>query len=292
MTMRRQLSREFLAHSPPEAARELSAAPDLDRLLRRLCDTGRAAWPEIELGDLEFAQHVASRLPQTEALEALRRLHAGDLYIACACSLTDKRAIAAFDKRFSPEIALALASMNLTGTVAEEVKQLLRERLFVTKNSAPAKIGDYSGRGPLGRWIRVAAVRTALSLMRRQHKEVPPEEVEIRAPAPDPELQYIKKHYQAEFRAAFQTALSALEPQERTVLRQHFIEGRSIDEIGAAFQVHRATAARWIVKARERLLAATRKGLAQRLKLKPSQLQSVMGLVRSQIDLSISQFLK
>jgi RNA polymerase sigma-70 factor (ECF subfamily) len=72
----------------------------------------------------------------------------------------------------------------------------------------------------------------------------------------------------------------------------HSLDGLNLDQIGAVHRVHRATVARWIAAARESLLERTRKGLEEKLQLQGSEFESLMGLVRSQLDLSIHSFLK
>lgn len=59
---------------------------------------------------------------------------------------------------------------------------------------------------------------------------------------------------------------------ERDLLRQHVLHGRTIDEIGAALGVHRGTAARRIARARETLLKGTRRRLMARLRVTRGEL--------------------
>ena len=80
--------------------------------------------------------------------------------------------------------------------------------------------------------------------------------------------------------------------EDRTLLRQQIVDELSIDEIGAAFGVHRATAARWLTRARGALVAATHKRLAERLKLPVEQIESVIRLVQSKLDASVIRYLE
>ena len=114
----------------------------------------------------------------------------------------------------------------------------------------------------------------------------------LRSAAPDPEVDYLKSKYKEEFRDAFQATLVELSNDERNVLKLHYIDGLNIDEIGTAYRVHRATVARWLAHSREKILEETKKRLEQRLKLQSSEVESLIGLVRSQLDVSIHKFLK
>jgi RNA polymerase sigma-70 factor (ECF subfamily) len=105
----------------------------------------------------------------------------------------------------------------------------------------------------------------------------------------NPELELQKREHAAAFTAALREAAAALEPRLRAVLAMHFTEDLSIDQIGAVYAVHRATAARWVQRARDELIAATRAILIARLGLTPSEIARVGALVQSQVDVSLSQ---
>lgn len=68
----------------------------MGELHRQAC----ATWPEVELDAHVFASYVESRLPAGLAIaEAAGQMRTDDLYLACACSRGDPRAIAAFEQR-------------------------------------------------------------------------------------------------------------------------------------------------------------------------------------------------
>ena len=107
-----------------------------------------------------------------------------------------------------------------------------------------------------------------------------------------PEVEYMKRMYSTEFKAAFSAALGELGPREQTLLRYHHVDGLNIDEIGAIYRIHRVTAFRWIEKAKEALVKATLDALRARLEADPpSELDSVLRMIRSQIHLSLVRHL-
>jgi hypothetical protein len=126
--------------------------------------------------------------------------------------------------------------------------------------------------------VRVFALRIALRLLERERPA---------AHEPDDELwrfpdgHDLKRLYRDELKAAFAAAVAALPDRERAVLRYHLIDGLAIDAIGAVYQVHRATAARWLSGARDQLAAGTRRALMQRLKIDLSEVDSLMRLPRA-----------
>jgi RNA polymerase sigma-70 factor (ECF subfamily) len=259
--------------------------------VRTAWEAGRAMWPELEVGYERFAVHVAAVPP-----EALAR-HGADLYLACACAAGDARALRAFDEQILVPAARAVRTIDDAGAFADEVCQRLRASLLVGDGVERPRIVDYAGRGPLRAWVGVAAVRHALMLRRGRERtrEVTTDDdwtgALSAASTGNPELDLLKKEHAFAFGQALRDTALALEPRLRAVLRMAFVDGLSIDEIGSAYGVHRATAARWIQRARDELLAGTRALLAERLKLSASEFDRVTALVQSQLDVSLSTLL-
>jgi RNA polymerase sigma-70 factor (ECF subfamily) len=103
-----------------------------------------------------------------------------------------------------------------------------------------------------------------------------------------PELAYLRRTYEREFQEAFQTALASLSSRERNILRYHFVDGLSIDRIGDFYGVHRATAARWLNRAREALCLMTREILGQRISLSQDGFRRMLSLIESQISVRMA----
>ncbi|WP_394828628.1 sigma-70 family RNA polymerase sigma factor [Pendulispora albinea] len=169
----------------------------------------------------------------------------------------------------------------------------MRQRILVGSEGAGPKLAEYRGRGALRRWLRVVAVRTALNLVDRPERGLPMSDRSWeRFPAPDDlELAYFRTLYRAEFDRALRDAAARLTPRERLLLRQSFIDGWTIDDLGSHYHVHRATASRWLLQARERLVTMTRELLMERLRCSRSRLESALALVRSELHISLSSLL-
>jgi RNA polymerase sigma factor (sigma-70 family) len=151
------------------------------------------------------------------------------------------------------------------------------------------------GRGGLAAWVRVVATREAARLLRKERRHEPTEDDELaRVLAPDagPELDYLKRLYRDEFKNAVHAAIAGLSDRERLVLRQHALDGLSIDQLAALHRVHRATTARWIAGARKAVLDGTRRALTDRLRLRPAELDSILRLIDSQLDVSLPGLLR
>ena len=105
------------------------------------------------------------------------------------------------------------------------------------------------------------------------------------------ELAHIRERYRNEFQAAFGKAVSGLDPEERNLMRCTYLNGMSTDELGRAFGMHKATAARHLSKARDKLLALTRAELKEHLGANSSELDSVIRLFDGELSISLSRLL-
>jgi len=247
-----------------------------------------AAWPGLRaIEPAAFRAYVAARAPDA----ALASLPLADLYLACACAAGDPAALAAFEDQYLREVAIAAAKLRAAPGVLDEARQVVRNLLFVGESPA---IASYAGRGDLRGWVRVVAMREVMRLCDRDRREVVTGDEELLdalSPASDPELEQLKVAYRVEFASAFRDAVLGLTPRERTLLRHQVIDGLGVEAIGKLYKVHHSTAARWLVKAREAVLDGTRDRLAAKLRLTEAEVDSVLRLIRSRIDVSIEKLL-
>jgi RNA polymerase sigma-70 factor, ECF subfamily len=267
--------------------------PRLEEALLEALAAGRAAWPDIALDGRDFVAHLTARLPDApDPVAAVAALHAADLYLACACARGDTRALACFDEQFLAPVGRGWGGRHRLADVADEVRQGLRVRLLVSDGGGPPRIAGYTGRGPLAAWVRMAATRLGLDLRRRERPDARDEdELSIEAKGDDPELQYLKTRYAGELSEALQSTLAALSARTANVLRLHYQEGMTVDAIGTMYRVSGRTVQRWLAEARRTILTETRRLLSERLGLTDSRLDSLIGLVRSRLDISLSQYL-
>jgi RNA polymerase sigma-70 factor (ECF subfamily) len=296
----RPLSAAFLAAQAATATETAADAPldppapeltadALEAALASAATRARAAWKDVDAGAERFAGFLGGKVVGAE-LEAAR---VADLWAACACGTGDGKAIAEVEARYFPDVDAALGKMGLSADRIGEVKQGLRRLLFVgdpDAGTAP-RITEYRGTGDLRAWLRVTAMRAALKLLRKENRETPTDDalLEARAQQDDPELAYMKAAYRAAFKVAFQEALDSLLPRERLLLKQQIVDGLGIDELGTLYQVHRATAARWVQSAREKLLLRTRRTFMMNARISSDECESIMRMVRSQLDMSLQR---
>jgi RNA polymerase sigma-70 factor (ECF subfamily) len=284
------LSLLLLEHLGREA--ELGAPSELEGLLSRLVQQAAAAWPTVQVDTGLFLRYLADRLSSGEDLSrGLESLNVAGLYLACGCALGDSAAIAAIDTAFFGDCDDALRRMATGPGFADDVKQQVRTKLFVAEPGAPPRITEYRGRGELRAFIRILLTRQAIS-QRRKRREVHLDTgrqstaAEVWAAA-DPEILHLRNKYGSEFQSAFREAVVALTSEDRNLLRYHYLDGLNIDHIGAIYGIHRVSAARRLTKVRQKLVLDTRRLLAARLRLHSEELESVLRLLESEVDISL-----
>jgi len=261
-----------------------------------LVGEARAAWPTVSFDDAALVQFVGPRLAGEDLATALTTLPAGDVALAAACAAQEPTAHAAFDSILT-EVDAAGATTRAPKDMIDEVKQLLRVQLLVTREDRPAGITSYKGKGPLRGWVRITATRELIRHLKKAAREVSPSadrqlEELLGANADDPVLERLKGEYRAQFATSLREAIAELDAEDRTLLRQQIVDKLSIDELGAAYGVHRATAARWLTRARGALVSATRRRLAVKLEMPVDEIDSVIRLVQSRLDASVVRYLK
>jgi RNA polymerase sigma-70 factor (ECF subfamily) len=247
---------------------------------------GRAAWPGVPLAPEAFSRHLDAHA-RDGAHPPLE--HAADLYLACACALGVPQAVRALDELLvaaSPRVR----RVDPSAAFLEDVFQVVREKLLLTK---PPKIGEYAGRATLRSWLATTAVRTALNMRRRKDDVAA---AGLRSSmgervAHEPEMQYVRARYRGAFEEAVRASLAALSTKERTLLRMHLGEKMSVERLAVVYGVGKSTTARWLVAARQRLLALTQAHLREHLKVTPSELESLAAVVRSDLDVSVVRLL-
>ncbi len=264
---------DLLAGQSPDVRQAVEA-----RLRSRLEDA-RAALPGVSTSDRDFVRYLAQKVAggtDESVLDAMDRIRVTDMLLACACVQKDPAALAHFEDRYLVEVDAAWRRFDALGVTLDDVRQRMRERLFL---ATPPSLEGYSGRGDLRNWVRVAALHMLSNIATRESRERPTEETffdDVVDLGADTEAVYLKHACGDEFKEAFAAALERLSARERLLLRYAFADRRTVDEIGSAFRVHRATAARWIAKARQRLVDETRAALMTALQVDEGEAASIV----------------
>jgi RNA polymerase sigma-70 factor (ECF subfamily) len=258
-----------------------------DGHLRALYLAGAAAWPKLNVAEDRFIAHV-SRVAGERPAAKEGRLHAADLYLACGCAEGSAGALEAFEERFGLDIDRTLRR-HAAESARDELRQMVLARLFA--HPGGPKIAAYTGEAPLAYWVRLVALRTAKNLQR--HERARPEEPDTtmnRAVDPRaPEAMVMNAQLMGLYKAAFEKAFASLDPADQTLLRFSMVDGLGIDDLAELLDVHRATAARRLASARERLAHTTRSKIAEMGKLGDDEIDAAFGMIASRLELSVDR---
>jgi RNA polymerase sigma-70 factor (ECF subfamily) len=253
--------------------------------LRTAYEAGEVAWPGVKLSFQDFVARIDAAGISKENLIA----RSAEVFLAMACAAGDPVALRRFDDDFLSQVDSYVARFCLPPHVVDHIRQRVRVRLLV--GSRPG-IGGYGGRGPLGAWLRVTAVRVAIDASAVAPDVAPfTELLDVGVLDANPELETIRTLYRDRLRAALEDSLGALDARDRALLRFHVVEGLNVDAIGAIYRVHRATAARWLVAIRGRVFEDLRRRLELAWNPSHSELRSLIGALRDQIHVTAQRVL-
>jgi RNA polymerase sigma-70 factor (ECF subfamily) len=257
-----------------------------DQALQQAFALGQKAWPSIVLDLDGFRAHCERALGSNPEWDWAR--FGAELYLCCACARGDAEGTRALEADVLPQVVKAISRIDSDAQFVEEALQTLRDKLLVGDR---AKIADYAARGPLIAWLSVAAARVALDAIRsRNARKLSHTDLPDRLTQTDssPLNDIIRSRYGDSFQRALKNAISALPSRERNLLRLQLVGRCSIDQLGRMYLVHRATAARWLEGARNRVFESVREQMKVEHRLTDGEFDSIARGVRSQLDLSIT----
>jgi len=247
---------------------------------------GLRKWPRIQLAFEAFARHCEALFDSQGTADGR---DGADVFLCCACALGDREALRTFEHEVGSVARLAISRVRDDSAFVDETLEEVWDKLLFGPS---AKVAQYGGLGPLGAWVRVAASRTALDRCRSlgvamaRHVELTDA---LAACEESAELTLARARYGEAFQSALREAVAKLPVRERNALRMHVCGNCNIDEIGRAYRVHRATAARWLERAKLSIAEGVRAGLGARdVKLTESEFISVARGLASVLELRLS----
>lgn len=256
--------------------------------------TARAAWPAWPgANDAAFARFVEGLQSAADGAP-LDSLRAADLWLAFHAGLGVAPAVAALDATCFSDLTNILRARRAEPAQAEEVIQRLRHRLLVAEPGQRTRILTYRGRGELRAWVRVAAVRAWLNMKREAPLANDGPSVEdalVTEATSDLELEILKGKYRDLFRRVFLEAVDALAPGTRLLLKLHYLDRLSMEEVGKVLGIHRLTVLRRLERARHELSEGTKERLEAELRLAPPEVESLLRLIQSRLDVSLQNAL-
>jgi RNA polymerase sigma-70 factor, ECF subfamily len=248
-------------------------------------------WPDVRVAQAVVAERLA-RLDASE-LGDLDDRRLAELCLVWACLTGDPAAQRILDRAIRGEAQRVVNELRKPAWLVDEVHQELGQRLLIAGKGGEPRLASYAGKAALGRWLGVAAMRTALNLTRRKEPEAALAD-EVAASLVPPELAVVRQRYRAEVEAAIRAAFDALDtPRDRNLLRLYYLEHVGLEQLGQMFGVHGSTVSRWLTALRETIVEATRGYLAERLGPAGNfaEIDSLIRAVQSDLDLTLSRIL-
>ncbi|HEY1086599.1 MAG TPA: sigma-70 family RNA polymerase sigma factor [Archangium sp.] len=232
----------------------------------------------------EFEAWLEARTPRSQWGE----LNLEDLELCWGALRQDRLATIELERRLQ---RIAQGAVKGDDEFLAEVLQRVRQRLLVGDKP---RLAAYQGRGALVQYLKAVVLSVSIDLKRAARPaEEAGDDALFAATAGEENVvtRLAQQAHRQHFTAAFKDALETLSAEERTWLRMRFVDGLSVEAVGAAFGVHRTTAMRRLEKAQEQLMAETKRLLGKRLKLPARELDSVLRGLRPSLAENLSRLL-
>lgn len=268
----------LLAHIAPELRAALMDSREALALIDCVLDPGTSErWGQPAA---RVAAFWAERLGEATEV-SLGAVQAIDLWLACACVHGERDALDHFIREYSPTIHRAVASLGLPREEVEDIGQDILHVLLV-EDAGGRRIAGFGCRGSLRGWIRTFAIRTAQARRRQfsrrtRHLSRTTELRELAGLPVDVERDLARRESGALLTRTLQDVFKTLSGQEREALRSRFYDDESIEAIAANVGVHRATVARWIATAREKLYKRSLDHFLRKERLDRAAVEALLG---------------
>jgi RNA polymerase sigma-70 factor (ECF subfamily) len=211
--------------------------------------------------------------------------HALDVVWAGLLDRGEPSALDAFDRDVVADIRGALARFGRGDDFTDEIVQRVRYKLLVGQHGPP-RIREYRARGALAAWVQTIALREGLMMLRAERSTSRPDDRLFDIVDTDPTVAHVKRAYKDLVKVAFGSALADLPPRDRTLLRLCFVDGLGCEAIGRLYDVHRATAFRWLRDARETLLVRVRAAFVALTGVRSDEVDTLVRAVASSLEIS------
>jgi len=220
------------------------------------------------LDPAEFAtilQQVAARYlradaRQVEIVELLTHLRVEELVLARSCARGNEAAWEVFLGRYREKLYAAAHSMATDDSAARDLADSVYADLYGTRTSdgrRVSKLDSFTGRGSLEGWLRAVLAQEYVNRYRKQQHLVSIEErieagVQLPAKESDP-----TQALDPRLEEATDQALASLSAEDKLVLANYYLDGRTLAEIARLLGVHESTASRRL----EKITTALRKSI-------------------------------
>jgi RNA polymerase sigma-70 factor len=250
-----------------------------------------ARWDvSVERFSSALARAIAKHLSAAALPESVERftdsLHLEDLALALACAEGHEEAWTHFIACYQADLNRAAASIA-GGPHGQDLADSLIADLFGldTKGTGRRSLFDYfHGRSKLSTWLRALLSRRHIDALRAGRRTTSLDAVErpdellnkhaLTAAAPGADPDPDRGRLAAALEQALDTALSALEPQDRLRLAYYHVDEMTLAQIGRQLGEHEATVSRKLTRIRQTLRERIDAALRDELRLGPDEIKA------------------
>lgn len=209
---------------------------------------------------------------------------AADLYLAFACVCRLPGAHEAFGVAYGPVVAQACSSFNPSAAFADDIMQNVMETLLVASPENQPRIAQYSGKGSLAGWVKIAARRMALRAS-KNGEILSRDDSFVADMVEEPEFEaMLTKHLHRDELARIVGAAVRASP-ERRLIQLVFGLGFSMARAGQTMQLSQPAVSRRLKKALDGILETVKEDVRRRFQLDEESVDSFLALFESQIHL-------
>ncbi len=204
-----------------------------------------------------------------EVKEFVDALNADNLCLIIACERGNEKAWEDLVKNYDATVKSAARKISNNAEDAEDLASSIWAELYGLKHDKDGKLKTklsyYSGRGSLGGWLRAIVSQLAIDGFRKTSKFVQVEETreferlandsaesadnkKIVHTAANPEEDFSRKQTQRDVSDALKKTISALEAEDRLILKLYYFDDLKLKDIGNTLGFHEATASRKVAR--------------------------------------------
>jgi RNA polymerase sigma-70 factor (ECF subfamily) len=203
---------------------------------------------------------------EAEAQSFLLTLRVEELALAQACAAGHNSAWELFLTRYREKLYLSALRIAREDSAARDLADSLYAELYGTTSrdgERISKLASFTGRGSLEGWLRTVLAQEFVNRYRRTKRLVSLDEesedgVQFAAPEPEP-----LPSADSRLESATDTALAALDNEDRMVLAAYYLDGRTLAEVARMLGVHESTISRRVDKLAKSLRKKVVAGMMQ-----------------------------
>lgn len=239
--------------------------------IREVYDRCRQRYPTVDLSleaFLKRVEEVVALVLDNRDLTSLdlwatafATLHHEDLFLALACSRGDRIAWEYFADDYLPQVQ-RFATQSCRGRPESEdlAQEIVTTLLVSIESGRDSKLAGYNGKGSLAGWLRVAVAHAAIDHFRRFRKEILVDNWETQgnelpvaaeAATPSRAAEPLDSRWGPVLSRLLAEEIEGLAARDRLLLSLYYLHGVSLKAIGRQFDVHEATASRWLESLRQ-----------------------------------------